>query len=251
MLALTTLVYLNGGVQSPLIYVPIIAVMLSGLVLPRPGMFLQANLGAALLALMAVGEYAGWLPHILFISAKYDAGWYREPQVAASMVLSIVGDAERGGCLDVQHDAAAEPGRRADLALLGQLQRQVGEAANRLAHETRSIQGEVEGAIQVAGEIAVTVHQITEGACQQAAQFEGLARQPGRTGRRSAAHGAGDTGGAPGRPPGIDHSRPGATGHAGGDRPHPGVCARAGRRRDGPGSPGGAVGPDRRHRRRH
>ena len=42
--ALYVVIYLNGGVACPILYIPLVAVMFSSIVLPAWGVFLQANL---------------------------------------------------------------------------------------------------------------------------------------------------------------------------------------------------------------
>ena len=88
---LTLMVYLNGGIEYPLYYAPLLAIMLTGLLLPRIGVFIQANVGAALFAMMAVAEYQGWIPHIFFLSPQYQHNLHRDLQAALGTVLSMIG----------------------------------------------------------------------------------------------------------------------------------------------------------------
>ncbi len=171
---MTLLVYLNGGIEYPLFYAPLLAVMLSGLLLPRAGVFIQANVGAALFTTMALAEYQGWIPHILFLSPEYQHNLHSDLKAALGTSLSMV------GVLNVMAFLISSLGlrvRRAEARvrdLLWQLRGQVGEAVTRLAGETVSIQTAAEEVNQVAEQIAATVQQIAQGAGEQAAQLERL-----------------------------------------------------------------------------
>jgi methyl-accepting chemotaxis protein len=171
---LTLMVYLNGGIEYPLHYAPLLAIMLTGLLLPRVGVFIQANVGAALFAMMAVAEYQGWIPHIFFLSPQYRHNLHGDLQAVLGTVLSMF------GMLNVTAFLISSLGQRLRRAesrireLLWQLRGQVGEVANRLAGETVSIQTAAEEVGHVAEQIATTVQQIAQGAGQQAAQLDRL-----------------------------------------------------------------------------
>jgi methyl-accepting chemotaxis protein len=187
---LTLMVYLNGGIEYPLYYAPLLAIMLTGLLLPRVGVFIQANLGAAMFAIMAVGEYQGWIPHILYLAPRYQHNLHGDLQAVLGSVLSMI------GMLNVTAFLISSLGQRLRRAesglrqLLWQLRGQVGEVANRLAGETVSIQTAAEEVGHVAEQIATTVQQIAQGAGEQAAQLDRLSRSlegVAEAGRRVAA----------------------------------------------------------------
>jgi methyl-accepting chemotaxis protein len=188
--ALNLLVYLNGGIECPLYYAPLLAIMLTGLLLPRVGVFIQANVGAALFAMMAVAEYQGWIPHFAFLSPQYQQNLHGDLQAVLGTVLSIF------GTLNVTAFLISNLGQRLRQVesrireLLWQLRGQVGEVANRMAGETMSIQAAAEEVGHVAEQIATTVQQIAQGAGEQAGQLDRLSRSlegVAEAGRRVAA----------------------------------------------------------------
>jgi methyl-accepting chemotaxis protein len=175
-LTLTTLVYLNGGIENPSIFVPLIAVMVDALILPRAAAFIQANLGAAVLAITAFGSYRGWLPYVAYLNPTYERSLYRDIHAVASTVLLMTillnlvtymmsGLAKRLNQADMR-----------DRRLLGRLHWEVREASGRLAESATSLRGGAAEVSQVAGQIATTVHQIAQGADEQATQLERLSR---------------------------------------------------------------------------
>jgi methyl-accepting chemotaxis protein len=170
--ALNLLVYINGGVECPTVFMPLLAVVLSGLLLPRSGVFLQANAGAAFLAAISLAEYYGWIPHVPWLRRSFDL--YRDPRAILGVVLAMT------TALNLVAYLMSSLGQRLNRAeartrrLLGQLRRQVGQAAKRLASETVSIQSAAAEVSQVAGQIAATVQQIAQGAGQQATQLDHL-----------------------------------------------------------------------------
>ncbi len=175
-LALNLLVYSNGGVEYPLFYAPVLAVVLSGMLLHRRGTFLQANLGAAVFALTSLAEYYGWLPHLAFLAPAYRHDLYLDFRAVVGTVLSLAGMLNVAALLvsnmSGQVNRAEERVRR----LLGHLRRQVKEAAGRLAHASTGLETSATEVNQVAGQIAATVQQIAQGAAAQAAQLELLSQ---------------------------------------------------------------------------
>jgi methyl-accepting chemotaxis protein len=164
--------------------------MLTGLLLPRVGVFIQANVGAALFAMMAVAEYQGWIPHFAFLSPQYQQNLHGDLQAVLGTVLSIF------GTLNVTAFLISNLGQRLRQVesrireLLWQLRGQVGEVANRMAGETMSIQAAAEEVGHVAEQIATTVQQIAQGAGEQAGQLDRLSRSlegVAEAGRRVAA----------------------------------------------------------------
>ncbi len=173
-LALNLLVYTNGGIEYPLFYIPVIALLLTGLILPRGAVFIQANLGALLFGLMAIGECLGWLPHTFFLTPEYRHGLYQDWRAALGTSLSLA------GILNVAAFLVSSVGRRLRQAegrargLLAGLRQQVQAAAGHLSHSAESLRGGAEGVSLVAGQLAATVQQIAQGAGEQAGQLERL-----------------------------------------------------------------------------
>ena len=174
--ALYLVIYLNGGVECPIMYIPLLAVMLSSVILPRSGIFLQANLGAALFALMALAEFMGWIPHIRFIQQGYELGSYRQAPAVLSAVLSMF------AVMNLTAYIMSSLGQQLNRAewrirhVLGRLRQQVREAAGQLAASAGSLRYSAEEVDQVAGQIATTVQHIAQGAGQQAGQLEHLSQ---------------------------------------------------------------------------
>lgn len=173
---MTILVYINGGIEYPLFYIPLLAVIVTGMFLPSTFVFLQANVGAVLFAAMALAECQGWIPHLFFLSPEYRHDLYRDPRAALGIALSMA------GMLNVMALMVSNIGRRLRRAearpreLLRQLRGQVGEAAGRLAQSTTSLERGAGQMSQAAEQVASTVQQIAQGAGQQAAQLEKLSR---------------------------------------------------------------------------
>jgi methyl-accepting chemotaxis protein len=173
-LMLDLLVYLNGGVECPTIYAPLLGVMLSGLLLPRVGVFIQANLGAAILAAVVLAEYSGWIPHVPWLQPAYEQHLYRDIHAVLSAVLSMT------AALNLVAYLMSSLGQRLNRTegriwqLLGRLRQEVGAAAAQLAQATQGIQNSAEEVNSVAEQIATTVHQIAQGAGQQAGELEKL-----------------------------------------------------------------------------
>jgi methyl-accepting chemotaxis protein len=173
-LMLDLLVYLNGGVECPTIYAPLLGVMLSGLLLPRVGVFIQANLGAAILAAVVLAEYSGWIPHVPWLQPAYEQHLYGDIHAVLSAVLSMT------AALNLVAYLMSSLGQRLNRTegriwqLLGRLRQEVGAAAAQLAQATQGIQNSAEEVNSVAEQIATTVHQIAQGAGQQAGELEKL-----------------------------------------------------------------------------
>ncbi|MBN1180267.1 MAG: hypothetical protein JXD18_13730 [Anaerolineae bacterium] len=172
--ALSLLVYLNGGVECPILYAPLIAVILDALILPLPAVFFQVNLGAAILAFTMLGSYFGWLPYVAYLNPDFEHFIYRDLRAVLSVVLSMTASLNLSGFL------MASLGRRLNQAefqsqqLLGQIRSQVKGATRQLALATESIHSGAENVQEVAEQIAETVHQIADGAGHQAEQLERL-----------------------------------------------------------------------------
>lgn len=178
-LALNLLVYTNGGIEYPLFYIPMIAILLTGLLLPRWAVFAQANLGALLFGLMAIGECRGWLPHTFFLAPEYRHGLYLDWRAALGTSLSMT------GILNVAAFLVSSVGQRLRQAegrtrsLLSSLRQQVRAAAGHLSQSAESLRGSAEGVNAVAGQLAATVQQIAQGAGEQAGQLERLSANLG------------------------------------------------------------------------
>ncbi|MBN1888693.1 MAG: hypothetical protein JW850_11920 [Thermoflexales bacterium] len=172
--AMILLVYLNGGIEYPLFYAPLVAILLTGLLLSRRLVFLQANTAALLFVATVLAEQQAWIPHYPGLAPVYHHGLYRDFHAALGTALSMV------GMLNVTAFLASSVGQRLRWAekqsrdLLGQLRQQVGEAAAQLARSTDSLRDGAEQVSQVAEQIAVTVNEIAQGSSQQAAQLERL-----------------------------------------------------------------------------
>ena len=171
---LVLLAAVNGGIEYPLFYVLLLAVLLTGLLLPRGAVYVQANLGAALFAAMAYAEYRGWLTHQPFLAEAFQHQLYREPRAVAGICLSVT------GMLNVTAFMVSNLARhlnRAEartLRLLGGLRQQVREATGQLAVSSDGLQSGADDVTQVAGQIAATVQEIAHGASRQASQLEHL-----------------------------------------------------------------------------
>lgn len=178
-LALNLLVYINGGIEYPLFYAPVVAILLTGLLLPRWAVFVQANLGALLFGLMALGEWMGWLPHIFFLNQEYRHGLYLDWRAALGISLSVA------IILNVAAFLVSSVGQRLRQAegrtrsLLASLRQQVRAAAGQLAQSAEELRSASEGVNRVAEQIALTVQQIAQGAGEQAGQLERLSANLG------------------------------------------------------------------------
>lgn len=179
-LVLNTLVYLNSGIECPIIYIPLLAVMLGSVILPAWGLFLQANLGAVLFAAMAWGEYLGWLKHINFVRAEYQTGLHLNATAVLSATLAM------WAIMNVAAYVMASLGGQLNRVegrirgLLGGLRQEVQEAVEKLAGAAESLQVGGTEMGEVAGQIALTVQQIAQGAGEQAGQLERLRGNLGR-----------------------------------------------------------------------
>lgn len=177
MVTMILLVYLDGGVEYPLYYAPLLAIMLSCLLLPRTGLFLQANIGAALFAVMALADHQGWIPHIDFLQPSYQqALLYRDARYVMAIILSTAAMLNLTAFL---MSSLAQRLNRAETevrTLLGRLRQQVGEVAGRLAGETDVMRHTADEVARVAEQVAVTVQEIAQGATRQAGQLDGLSR---------------------------------------------------------------------------
>jgi methyl-accepting chemotaxis protein len=175
-LALDLLVYSNGGVEYPLFYAPVLAVVLSGMLLPRRAAFLQANLGAAVFAVTSLAEYYGWIPHFYFLAPAYRHELYRDFRAVVAIILSLTGVLNVAAFLVSNMAGQLNQAEERIRRLLGQLRRQVKQAAGQLAQASAGLQGGAEEVNRVAGQIATTVQQIAQGAATQATQIERLSQ---------------------------------------------------------------------------
>ncbi len=173
---LIALVYLEGGIEHPIVYLPLVAVILDGLLLSRRGVFIQANLGAALFTLMAVGEYQGWLPHIPYLYEAYRHNLYQDLRVVLSVTLSMVGMLNLAAFLISSLGGRLGRSEEQMRALLGRLERQVRVAVEELNHAAQMMRSSAEQLNLVADQIAATVGEIARGAGEQARQVETLSR---------------------------------------------------------------------------
>lgn len=176
MMAMILLVYLDGGVEYPLFYAPLLAVMLSSLILPLRGLLIQANFGAALFALMALGEYQGWVPHVIALQPPYRYGLYLDLPAVLARVLSTVVMLNVAAFLMSRLAQRMNQAEEHTRHLLGRLRRQVGAASRRLAHASQDMHQSAQEVNLVAEQIAVTVQEIAQGAGEQAGQLERLSR---------------------------------------------------------------------------
>jgi methyl-accepting chemotaxis protein len=173
-LTLNALVYLNSGIECPILYVPLLAVMLGSVILPAWGLFLQANLSALLFAAMAWGEYVGWLPHIHFVRTVYQTGLYRNPAAVLSAVLAMWAIMNVAAYVMARLGGQLNQVEARIRGLLGKLRQEVQEAAGQLGSAAESLRGGGAEVSEVAGQIALTVQQIAQGAGEQAGQLERL-----------------------------------------------------------------------------
>ena len=63
LLALTALLHFSGGIENPLTLLYVVHVIIAGLLFRRRGLLRIALLAGLLQTGLAVGEFAGWLPH--------------------------------------------------------------------------------------------------------------------------------------------------------------------------------------------
>jgi methyl-accepting chemotaxis protein len=176
MIALCVLVYVNGGVECPTIYIPLLAVLFAAIVLPLAGVFIVANLGVALLAIITVGEFQGWIPHFEFLRDPYLHGFYQDPGVALGVFMAMAIVLNLAAYLMSSLGQRLNQAEQRALQLLGQLRRQVGDAAGQLARSSGEMRHGAEEVNLVAEQIATTVSQIAQGAGEQAGQLEHLSR---------------------------------------------------------------------------
>jgi methyl-accepting chemotaxis protein len=174
MLAMLLLVYLDGGIEYTLYYAPLIALMLASLILPRSGLFIQANVGTILFIAMALAEYNGWIPHQPFLQEPYQYGLFRRLPAVLGTAFSLTGVLNLTAFLMSSLVQRLNQAEARTWRLLGQLQREVREASARLAGSAASLQEGAAEVSQVAEQIAATVHQIAQGAGQQATQLDRL-----------------------------------------------------------------------------
>jgi len=80
LVALTLLLHFTGGIENPFYLLYIVYVTAASILLSRRASFLYAGLAAVLFAVLVVGEYWGWIPHIHlegFVSPqRYQRGLY-------------------------------------------------------------------------------------------------------------------------------------------------------------------------------
>jgi methyl-accepting chemotaxis protein len=174
---LTALVYLNSGVVAcPIYFVPLLAVMISSVVLPRSEVFLLANVGTILFGGIALAEYQAWIPHITFVAPGYDAGLHRDAIAVLSRVISMAAGLNLVAFLMSNLGQRLNQTEGRTRRRLAQLREQVAVAAGRLSQAAAGLQSGAAEVSQVAGQITTTVHQIAQGAGQQADQLGRLSR---------------------------------------------------------------------------
>jgi methyl-accepting chemotaxis protein len=173
-LILTMLVYLNGGVECPILPVLMLGVILDGVMLSGAEIFVQTNVTALLLAFFFLGEYVGWLPHIPFLSPQYARGLEKDlaavlgQWLAMAALLNVTGYVSFGvmGRLNRLEERARQ--------LLEQVRVQVQRASQDLADSSAGLSHGAADVNQVAGQMASTVQQIAQGAAHQASQLENI-----------------------------------------------------------------------------
>lgn len=188
-LALLMLVYLNGGIEYPLFYAPLLAILMTGLILPRAAVYAQANLAGLLFALMAVGEWQGWIPHFDFVVERYRHGLHLDGPAALGTSLAMVGMLNAAAFLVSSVGLRMRQAEARSRGLLAGLRRQVQSAAGRLTGAVESLRGGADEVGQVADQISQTVQQIAQGSGEQAGQLERLKQNLGQlaeAGRRVA-----------------------------------------------------------------
>ena len=173
-LALNMLVYLNGGIEYPLFYAPILAILMTGLILPRAAVYAQANMAGLLFALMAVAEWQEWIPHFDFVAAAYRHNLHLDGPAAIGTSLAMIGMLNAAAFLVSSVGQRLRQAEARSRGLLAGLRRQVQAATGRLTGAVGSLRGGADEAGQVAEQIAQTVQQIAQGAGEQAGQLERL-----------------------------------------------------------------------------
>jgi methyl-accepting chemotaxis protein len=173
-LALLMLVYLNGGIEYPLFYAPILAILMTGMILPRWAVYAQANTAGLLFALMAVGEWQSWLTHYDFVAEPYRHSLHLDGRAAIATSLALIGMLNAAAFLVSSVGLRMRHAEARSRGLLAGLRRQVQAAAGRLTGAVESLGGGAGEVSQVAEQIAQTVQQIAQGAGEQAGQLERL-----------------------------------------------------------------------------
>ena len=192
---LTFLVYLNGGVECPIFYIPLLAVLLDAVVLSGFEIFFQANLATFFLAAFFLGEYFQMLPTLPFLNQPYNQNLSNDLRPVLSRILSM------GFALNVaaylcfnligQLDRLEIRARR----MLAQMREQVLKASQDLADSSAGLSHGASDVTQVAEQMASTVQQIAQGAAHQASQLESVSRnlEGLAAASRSVASGASET----------------------------------------------------------
>ncbi len=175
-LSLTTLVYVNGGVECPIFFVPLLAVVLDATVLSGFEIFVQANLVALMLVFFFLGEYLGWLPNLPFLAPGYHQGLGSDLPAALARLFSMTILLNVTGyiCLNLigRMDRLEIRARQ----LLAQVREQVLKASQDLADSSASLSHGAADVNLVAAQMASTVQQIAQGAAHQAGQLESVSR---------------------------------------------------------------------------
>lgn len=173
---LTTLVYLNGGVECPIFPIPIFAVIVDAVVLSGYEIFFQANLATFLLAFFFLGEYFGLLPHIPYLAPRYQQGLATDLPAMLGRLISMGVLLNVAGyiCLNLigRLDRLEIRARR----LLAQMREQVLKASQDLADSSAGLSHGASDVTQVAEQMASTIQQIAQGAAHQATQLESVSR---------------------------------------------------------------------------
>lgn len=171
---LTMLVYLNGGVECPILSVPLLAVIVDAVVLSGVEIFIQANLAALLLAFFFLGEYFGFLPHIPFLAPQYAQGLEKDLPTVLSRLFSMTILLNVTGYLSFGVMGKLNRLEEHTRQLLKQMREQVLKASQDLADSSVGLSHGAADVNLVAEQMASTVQQIAQGAAHQASQLENI-----------------------------------------------------------------------------
>lgn len=189
------LVYLNGGVECPIFYIPLLAVLLDAVVLSGFEIFFQANLVAIFLTAFFLGEYLGRLPAVPFLAPEYHQNLANDLRPVLSRILSMgfILNVAAYLCFNLigQLDRLEIRARR----VLAQMREQVLKASEDLAESSAGLSHGASDVTQVAEQMASTVQQIAQGAAHQASQLESVSHnlEGLAAASRSVASGASET----------------------------------------------------------
>jgi methyl-accepting chemotaxis protein len=173
-LLLTLLVYVDGGVESPLYPVPLFAVIVDAVLLSGFEIFFQANLVAFLLAFFFLSEYFGLLPHITYLAERYQQGLGKDTAAMLGRLFSMTILLNLAGYISLSIIGRLDTLEIRTRRMLAQMREQVLKVSEELADSSAGLSTGAVDVNLVAGQMASTVQQIAQGAAHQAGQLENI-----------------------------------------------------------------------------